>query len=78
MSSGISYRYIFTEKVPVREIEEAVMLAVLATESLYGRARVRTEGSFKLDKIKHECLINAESKVGRSIGYLFSGLFLLL
>ncbi len=49
------------------------MLAVLATESLYGRSRVRTEGSFTLDKVKRECLIDAENKIGRTISYLLTG-----
>ena len=37
------YRYNFNSKVPFRDVEESLLLAVLAAESLHGRALVRLD-----------------------------------
>ena len=43
------YRYNFNAKVPLQDVEDSLLLAVLATESLHGRALVRLDASFCLD-----------------------------
>ncbi len=42
------YRYNFTTDAPPRDMEESLLLAVLATESLHGRSLVRLDAPFCL------------------------------
>ena len=72
MHHGIS-RYTFEPDVPVKNVEETLMLAVLAAESLHGRAHVRLDASFCLDAKKRCCVVDARSEVGRSIARVFTG-----
>jgi hypothetical protein len=68
-----TYRYSFNDGVPLKEVEESLLLAVLATECLQGRARVKMEASFQLDKEKRACVIDAGTEVGSNIARIFTG-----
>jgi hypothetical protein len=59
------YRYNFDSKVPIRDVEESLLLAVLAAESLHGRSLVRLDASFCLDSHKRSCVVDAATEVGR-------------
>ena len=67
------YRYNFNARVPLRDVEESLLLAVLATESLHGRALVRLDASFCLDTGKRSCVVDAATDVGRAIARIFTG-----
>jgi hypothetical protein len=67
------YRYNFNTKVPFRDVEESLLLAVLAAESLHGRALVRLDASFCLDSKKRSCVVDAATDVGRAIARIFTG-----
>ena len=67
------YRYNFDSKVPNRDIEESLLLAVLAAESLHGRSLVRLDASFCLDSHKRSCVVDAATEVGRAIARIFTG-----
>lgn len=67
------YRYNFDSKVPIRDVEESLLLAVLAAESLHGRSLVRLDASFCLDSHKHSCVVDAATDVGRAIARIFTG-----
>ncbi len=67
------YRYNFNTKVPFRDIEESLLLAVLAAESLHGHALVRLDASFCLDSKKRSCVVDAATDVGRAIARIFTG-----
>ncbi len=67
------YRYNFDSKIPFGEIEESLLLAVLAAEGIHGRTRVRLDASFSLDRAKRSCVIDAATEVGRSIARIFTG-----
>ena len=67
------YRYNFNAKVPLRDVEESLLLAVLATESLHGRALVRLDATFCLDAGKRSCVVDAATDVGRAIARIFTG-----
>ena len=67
------YRYNFDPKVPFREIEESLLLAVLAAEGIHGRSLVRLDASFSLDRTKRSCVVDAGTEVGRSIVRIFTG-----
>ena len=67
------YRYNFGSTVPFQDIEESLLLAVLATECLHGRALVRLNASFCLDPKKRSCVVNAATEVGQAIARIFTG-----
>jgi len=67
------YRYNFDSKVPIQDVEESLLLAVLAAESLHGRALVRLDASFCLDSKKRSCVVDAATDVGRAIARIFTG-----
>lgn len=67
------YRYNFSDDVPFRDVEESLLLAVLATESLHGRSLVRLDASFCLDEKKRACVVDAGTEVGRHIARIFTG-----
>jgi hypothetical protein len=67
------YRYAFTPAVPIEEVEASLLLAIMATESLYGEAQTRLDAAHYLDPIKRACVIDAGTPVGRDLNRLFSG-----
>ncbi len=67
------YRYSFSAGVSLRDVEESLLLAVLATESLHGRSLVRLDASFCLDEKKQSCVVDAGTEVGRYIARIFTG-----
>lgn len=69
----MNYRYELGEDVSMEDVQESLMLAVLAMECLYGSARARLELSHSFDPIGRVCCINAGSEVGRDLNCLFVG-----
>lgn len=67
------HRYSFKPSVPAEEIENTLLLAVLAAEGLHGQSRVRLEATYCFDAEKHACVIEAGSDVGRDICRMFTG-----
>ena len=67
------YRYAFCPDVPPDELENTLLLAVLATESLYGKSRVRLDASYCFDADKRACVIYATGDVGHVISRIFTG-----
>ena len=67
------YRYNFDSKIPFGEVEESLLLAVLAAEGIHGRTQVKLDASFSLDRTKRSCVIDAATEVGRSIVRIFTG-----
>lgn len=70
---GSTYRYEFKEGIPLEDAKEALLLAVMAAESLHGRSRVQLDASFRLDEATRICVVNASTDVGRDIARIFTG-----
>jgi len=68
------YRYQFGEGVPLRDLEETLVLSVLVAESLHGQSRVRLDAACHLEDAKRACVIDATTDVGRDISRIFTGL----
>lgn len=68
-----SYHYAFPPSVPIGEVGETLTLAVMATESLHGRARVHLDASFVFDESSRMCVIDASTDVGRDLSRIFTG-----
>jgi hypothetical protein len=71
--SKLIYKYVFDQDVPIREIENSLLLAVLAVESLHGKSRVRLDTTYCLEPTKHTCVIDASAAVGKDICRIFTG-----
>ena len=67
------YRYKFDTRVPIRDVEESLLLAVLAAESLHGRSLVRLDASFCLNTRKRSCVVDSATEIGRAIARIFTG-----
>jgi hypothetical protein len=67
------YRYSFSEHVPMQDVEDALMLALLAVRCLHGQAAVRLDARFSLDKDSGTCTIDAETPVGSDLARIFTG-----
>ena len=67
------YRYTFSEGASLDAIEASLVLSVLATESVFGRSRVRLEGRFALDRRSRTCTVQAGTEVGEHIARVFTG-----
>ncbi len=72
MSTEI-YRYDFEEVVPTEEIEASLLLAVWSCEALHGEAQVRLDAAHFLDVAERQCVIDANTPVGRDLNKLFVG-----
>src|SRR5262245_7997896 len=72
MSAAI-YRYSFSAKVPLEEIEASLLLAVFAAESLHGETEVRLSAAYAFDASGRVCVIDANTSVGRNLCRLFTG-----
>ena len=66
-------RYTFKAPIPAGEVEETLLLAVLAAEGLHGQSQVRLEAAYDFDHEQHACVIDCGSDVGRDICRIFTG-----
>ena len=67
------YKYKFNDDVPPRDLEESLLLAVLAVECLHGESRVRLDARYCLRAKDGVCVIDAGSNVGRDLNRVFTG-----
>ena len=72
--NGEIYRYEFQQDAPMPDIEETLLLAVIATEALHGRSKVNLDAKFQLDERKRTCEVDAGNDVGCDIARIFTGL----
>jgi len=67
-------RYSFKDALPAAAIENVLILAIIATESLYGESSVRLDIAYYFDPEGRTCVIRSSSKVGSDLCKLFTGL----
>ena len=65
--------YTFKTTIPAGDVEETLLLAVLAAEGLHGQSEVRLEAAYDFDHEQHACVIDCGSEVGRDICRMFTG-----
>jgi hypothetical protein len=71
-----TYRFQFEPEVSLTEAEQTLHLALFAVEGLFGEARVRLEGSYRVDERGDAILVNGGSDVGDAVVKVFTGLLL--
>jgi hypothetical protein len=67
------YQYHLDTVIPIGAVKESLYLAVMATESVYGRSHVRLDAIFSMDNKKRLCSVDASTDVGRHIAKIFTG-----
>jgi len=68
------YRYRFADSVSMQEVEETLLLSIVAVEALHGRSRVNLDAEFTLDEKQRGCEVDAGNEVGCDIARIFTGL----
>jgi hypothetical protein len=67
------YRYSFKRHIDIHDVQDTLTLAIIGAENLHGRARLRLDGWWRLDRQRRQCIIDASTQVGRDIARLFTG-----
>lgn len=67
-----AYRYVFNDNVDLRDVEDTLLLSVLAVEGIHGEARVRMEAHYACDTGARAVAIDAGSEVGRHLNAVFT------
>ncbi len=67
------YRYRFKRHIDIDDVQDTLTLAILGAENLHGRARVRLDGWWRLDRQRRRCTIDGSTTVGEDINRLFAG-----
>ncbi|MBI5866933.1 MAG: hypothetical protein HZB43_01355 [candidate division Zixibacteria bacterium] len=67
------YQYFFKRHIDIADVQDTLTLAILGAENLHGRARIRLDGSWRLDRQRRVCTIDASTPVGEDIAKLFTG-----
>ena len=68
------FRCRFEPDVPMDAVEDSVAIAWFAAEGIHGAARVRNHAAFLVHRRRRTCLVEASTKVGRTIAKVFAGL----
>jgi hypothetical protein len=69
-----AFRYSFRPGPSATELEDTLLLAVVACEALHGDARVRLAAGYAFDGRRRRCVVGADSRVGEDLNRLFAGL----
>lgn len=71
MSQAID-QYVFDADINSSQIREVLSLAVLATQSVFGRRRTVTDAAYDLD-VDGVCWIDVSNEVGEHLSKVFGG-----
>ena len=68
------YRFSFDRAVPMDDVEESLVLALLVIQILHGDARSRLAISHAFDRKRRVCIIDATTPEGKDLSKLLVGL----
>lgn len=72
--NGSLVKYNFDSGLSMKEVEESLMLAVLAAECLHNRSAVMLDACFRFKAKEYSCIVDTTTPIGRDIAVLFTGL----
>lgn len=72
--SETTYRYVFEPGVPQDEVEDTLVLAILAAQALHGESQVRLDAEHAVERSTRSVSIDAATAVGKDLNRLFTGL----
>jgi hypothetical protein len=67
-----AYKYEFGEGSDLRDVEDTLMLALLAAEGIFGEARVRLDGAYSIDREARTATVDAATAVGQVVNAVFT------
>ena len=70
---SVVYQYLFSQALPVGEIEAALLRSLITAEYLHGSARVRLDACHYLDPEPPRCVLDATTPVGEDVNKIFVG-----
>jgi hypothetical protein len=70
------YRFTFNRAVPMDDVEEALVLALLVVQILHGDARTRLGVGHAFDRKRRVCVIDATTPEGKDLSKLLVGLLI--
>jgi hypothetical protein len=69
-----AYRFKFAECVDLRDARDTLLLAALATEGLYGEARVRMDAAYAVDAPLQVIVVDEATQVDQDVSGVFTSL----
>ena len=66
-------RFEFGQSVPMEEVEDTLLLAILAAEGVHGQARVRLDAGYHVAEDAHACVVDTSTPVGETVAQVFTG-----
>ena len=69
----VVHSFHFDQSVIPDDLEQTLLLAILAAEGLHGTARVRLEARYSFNSEDRNCVVDATTDVGRDVCRLFTG-----
>ena len=70
---SVVYHYIFSQALPLGEIEAVLLRTLISAEYLHGATRVRLEAGHYLDAEDKTCVVDATTPVGEDLNKLLVG-----
>lgn len=70
---SLVYRFQFDEGIDMEEVEQTLVLSILAVGFLHGEAAVRLDAGYALDAEKRAVAVDAATETGRAVTRVFTG-----
>jgi hypothetical protein len=67
------YHFRFDPEMPITDLEDILMLALVALNSLYGLTRLRLDCRLILDRKQRQLLIDGTTRAGYHLALIFTG-----
>ena len=67
-----AYKYQFREGIDPRDVEDTLLLAMLAAEGVFGEARVRLDCTYREDREARTLAVKAVTSVGQLVNAVFT------
>lgn len=67
------YKFTFAKDVSIEEVNNAMAMAAIAVESIYGEHAMMIDGKFYVSDRQRICLIDSESQLGQDLAKVFAG-----
>ena len=67
-----AYKYRFREGTDLRDVEDTLLLALLAAEGVFSEARVRLDSAYRIDQEARTATVDASIVVGQIVNGIFA------
>ena len=69
------FKFTFDRAVPMDEVEQTLVLALVVVQILHGDAQARLTLGHYFDRRRRSCLVDASTREGQDLSRLLTGLF---